>query len=131
MPWPVRGGFTLVEVIVVLLLLGLAAALAAPVFMAPQQDEAALATLVRSVRQLAERRGETLYLDMGREGRWSVVGSSSQEEGGLMEGELEDYEGPAFRLVLSPIGTCALDVRSSPAASALPVHPLTCELEGP
>jgi prepilin-type N-terminal cleavage/methylation domain-containing protein len=126
-----RRGFTLVEIIVVLLLLGLAAALAAPVFIVPDSDEDALTTVIRGARQLAERRGENLYLDMGEEGRWTVMGAASLEEGALADGELSDYEGPRFRLVLSPIGTCALDVRSSQAASIVRVDPLTCEVEGP
>jgi prepilin-type N-terminal cleavage/methylation domain-containing protein len=126
-----RRGFTLVEVIVVLLLLGLVAALAAPVFILPDREKAGLATVVRGARHLAERRGENLYLDMGPEGRWSVTGAASLEEGRLAEGELPDYDGPRFRLVLAPIGTCALDVRSSRAASLVRVDPLTCEVEGP
>jgi hypothetical protein len=120
-----------VEVIVVLLLLGLAAALAAPVFLVPERNEPGLVTVVRGARQLAERRGENLYLDMGPEGRWSVMGAASLEEGALADGELSDYDGPEFRLVLSPIGTCALDVRSSRAASTVRMDPLTCEVEAP
>jgi hypothetical protein len=116
---------------VVLLLLGLAAALAAPVFILPERGESELVTVVRGARQLAERRGENLYLDMGPEGRWSVTGAASLEEGRLAEGELSEYDGPRFRLMLSPIGTCALDVRSSGAASMVRVAPLTCEVEGP
>jgi hypothetical protein len=121
----------LVEVIVVLLLLGLAAALAAPVLILPDRDEAGLVTVVSGARQLAERRGENLYLDVGPAGQWSVTGAVSLEEGALVEGKLADYDGPRFRLVLSPIGTCALDVRSSRAASTVRVDPLTCEVEAP
>ena len=49
-----RRGFTLVEVIVVLLLLGLVAALAAPVFILPDREKAGLAAVVRGARHLAE-----------------------------------------------------------------------------
>jgi prepilin-type N-terminal cleavage/methylation domain-containing protein len=126
-----RRGFTLVEVIVVLLLLGLAAAFAAPVFLAPDRNESGLVTVVRGARQLAERRGENLHLDMGPDGRWSVTGAASLEEGTLAEGELADYDGPRFRLVLSPIGTCALDVRSLRVTSTVQVDPLTCEIDRP
>lgn len=126
-----RGGFTLVELIVVLLLLGLVAALAAPVFIPPDRDETGLIAVVHGARRLAERRGENLYLDMGPEGRWSVTGAASLEEGALADGDLSGYEGPPFRLIVAPIGTCALDVRSSQAAWTVRLDPLTCEPEGP
>jgi hypothetical protein len=116
---------------VVLLLLGLVAALAAPVFILPDRDETGLRAVVRGARQLAERRGENLYLDMDSEGGWSVTGASSLAVGALADGELSSYEGPPFRLMIAPIGTCDLDVRSSHAASTVRLDPLTCEIEGP
>src|SRR5439155_12522128 len=54
---PVRG-FTLVEVLVVIVLLGLAVALVAPALIPSRHDESPLGALVRSARDAAARRQE-------------------------------------------------------------------------
>lgn len=123
-------GFTLVEVIVVLVLLGLAAALAAPAFLSREREpESQLATIVRGVRELAERRGEIVHLRVGASGDWQVEGAASPAAGTLAEGRLDDFAGPGFTLVVAPIGTCAFDVRSSGAARFIAIDPLTCEVQ--
>ncbi len=112
-----RAGLTLIEVIVVLLLLGLAAALAAPAFVARQADaESQLASVIRGARELAERRGEIVHLQVGASGVWQVEGAASPEAGVLARGRLDEFAAPPFTLVLAPIGTCDFDVRSAGAA---------------
>ncbi len=125
-------GFTLVEVIVVLVLLGLAAALAAPAFLSREPAaESQLAAVVRGSRELAERRGEVVHLRVRSSGEWRVEGAASASAGTLAQGRLDDFAGPRFTLVVSPIGTCAFDVRSAGAANVIAIDPLTCEVRAP
>jgi prepilin-type N-terminal cleavage/methylation domain-containing protein len=125
----VRQGFTLFEILVVLILMAVAAGLIAPAFFPPRQsDSPPIATLVRGARNAAARRGETLYLTITASGRWHLEGGASSKAGMLSSGTLSDYQGPAATLVVSPIGTCAFDVRSGAAAQAVTLDLLTCEL---
>jgi type II secretory pathway pseudopilin PulG len=126
-------GFTLVEVTVVLVLLVLAAALVAPAFIFREEDNASsLGSIVTGVQELAARRGETLQLQVAADGRWKVESAASVAEGDLARGHLEvEIEGAPFTLVVSPIGTCGFDVRSSHAARFIKVDPLTCEVDAP
>ncbi len=125
-----RGGFTLVEVIVVLILLGLAAGLVAPaIIFSDREPQSQLAQVIAGTRDLAARRGESLHLHVAVSGEWTVEGAASVAEGAMASGRIDDFPGPSFTLVVSPIGTCGFDVRSSDAARAFPVDPLTCELQ--
>lgn len=127
-----RSGFTLLEVLVVLILLGVAAGLVAPALRPPPRpDESGVAVLVRRARQTAARRAETIYLGLSPTGAWRIDGAASLAEGALATGVVTDYTGPPATLVISPIGTCAFDLRSSAAASALPIDVLTCEVLAP
>lgn len=124
-------GFTLIEVLVVLLLLGLAAALVAPIFLPRADAEHEIARLVRQTRDVAERRGETVHLTIATSGTWWMQGAASAAAGPLTGGRLEAFSGPPGTLVVSPIGTCAFDARSAAAAGAIAIDPLTCEVRAP
>ncbi len=125
-------GFTLVEIMVVLLMLGLAAALVAPaIILREGGEESPLSAIIEGARELSVRRGEIIYLDVTTTGEWQVEGAASLSEGALAQGQIEDYEGFEFTLVLSPIGTCGFDVRSTWAARTIPLDPLTCEVRSP
>jgi prepilin-type N-terminal cleavage/methylation domain-containing protein len=128
-----RDGFTLVEVIVVLILLAVSAALVAPAILFPEKEAtSALVPVVDGARELAARRGETLYLQVASDGKWRVFGGASLTEGVVTQGQLEgDYEGPAFTLVVAPIGSCGFDIASANAARAIDIDPLTCEVRSP
>lgn len=122
----------LVEVVVVLLLLGVAAALVAPALLPPgATPESALGELVRDARTASLRRGETMHVTLDAAGRWRLDGAASPTEGALAAGQLGDYDGPPFTLVVSPIGTCAFDARSSAAARTVTIEPFTCEVRAP
>jgi prepilin-type N-terminal cleavage/methylation domain-containing protein len=125
-----RGGFTLVEVIVVLILLGLAAGLVAPaIIFRDGEKESQLAQVIGGTQDLAARRGESLHLHVVASGEWTVEGAASIEAGVIARGRIDGYGGPPFTLVVSPIGTCGFDVWSTEAALAFAVDPLTCELQ--
>ncbi len=125
-------GFTLVELIVVLMLLGLATALVGPALIArPPDEESATRRVVRGALELSSRRGEAIRLRVDGGGAWRVEGTVTPSEAPLASGQIEEYEGTAFTLILSPLGTCGFEVRSLGAASRIALDPLTCELEPP
>ncbi len=125
------GGFTLIEIVVVLILVGLATALTAPALLyPPEEDGTALSGVVEGARRLAEGRGETLYLTVEAGGGWSVTGAASGEEGPLAQGVMDPYSGPGLRLFLSPLGTCGLDIRT-PTSASFRISPLGCQVSGP
>lgn len=129
---PRRRGFTLVEILVVLILMGIAAGLVAPAFLPPRRvAESAVAALVRRAQDVAAQRGETIYLGLSAGGSWRLDGAASLDRGAIATGRLDGYAGPAGTLVVSAVGTCAWDVRSVAAANAVPLDPLTCTLPAP
>src|SRR6266540_1141331 len=121
-----RSGFTLVEVVVVLILMGLVAAL-----VPPRHDESPLAGLVESARAAAARRGETVYLTITPTGEWRMEGGANPLEGTLAAGRIQPFLAVPVTLVVSPIGSCGFDVRSAAAAAAVALDPLTCEIRAP
>ncbi len=125
-----RRGFTLIELIVVLVVMGLMVGLVAPaVIPRPAPDErGSLAPVIRFVREAALRRTETIHLRIDPSGAWRVDGASSSGEGPLATGQIEHYTYGEATLVASPIGTCAFDARSTRITDALALDPLTCEL---
>ena len=119
-----RRGFTLVEMLVVLVLLGLAAALVAPAFLTTAaQQTPELVELIGATRDAAMRRGQVVSLHVERSGAWRVEGVAT--------GKLaKPLAATPFTLVVSPLGSCAFDVRSDAATRAIKLEPLTCEVRG-
>ncbi len=130
-PHAARPGFTLVEILVVLILMGLAAALVAPALLAPHHQASTLNDVFASAREAAARRGEVLYLSIEPTGRWRLEGGANPLEGTLAAGRVEPFGAAPVTLIVSPLGSCAFDVRSAAAASALALEPLTCEIRTP
>lgn len=123
-----RLGYTLLEVIVVLVLLGVAGTVVAPSLRSPRPEQSSsLRAVVGSVREAAVRRGEIVRLRIDRSGAWHASAGRPPQTELLMSGQLSD-PGEAADLLLSPLGTCA------PTPEALPTHswaafdPLTCEI---
>jgi prepilin-type N-terminal cleavage/methylation domain-containing protein len=125
------GGFTLVEMLVVLVLLGLAAALAAPTLGSFRPARPALGSLIPGARDAAARRGETVYLRVAASGEWRLDGAASSGAAPLAAGRVAPFPGLPLTLVVSPLGACAFDLRSTDAARAIPLDPLTCKAGGP
>ncbi len=125
---PARPGFTLVEILVVLIMMGLAAALVAPALLAPHHHASTLNDVVAGAREAAARRGEVLYLSIEPTGRWRLEGGANPLEGSLAGGRLEPFLAAPVTLIVSPLGTCAFDVRSAAAAGAITLELLTCEI---
>ena len=119
-------GYTVIEVLVVLLLMGLAAALVAPAFV--QHDErGALVTLIGEARRTAIHRAEGMALRIERSGAWRLDGLASTEAGAIAMGTLSPAPPLAVTLLFSPLGTCAPDVETARDAEALQLNPLLCE----
>ena len=125
-----QRGFTLVEMLVVLVLLGLAAALVAPAILPSHHTDASeLSGLLAASRDAALRRGEVLWLRVESSGAWRIDGDASSAEGAVATGQLATpVSGAGFTVMISPLGSCAFDVRSGAAARAIPLDPLTCEV---
>jgi len=123
-------GFTLVEILVVLILMGLMAGLVAPAVMPPgEADDPAhrLSELVRSSRATAVKRGEVVRLSLHSTGKWDLTGMASDPPDAAAEGQL-DIRGLTMTLLFSPLGTCAPDLVSERATAVLAFDRLTCEL---
>ena len=120
-----RRGFTLVELIVVLLLMGLAFALVAPTLArpsAPERDPAQ--RVLDAARAAAVRRGETMLVDVRADGRWTVTGSADGVP--VLAGTLAP--GRARRLTISPLGACMPDLAGDAPIGAAAWDPLRCAL---
>ncbi|MGD8319600.1 MAG: prepilin-type N-terminal cleavage/methylation domain-containing protein [Gemmatimonadota bacterium] len=126
-------GFTLVEIVVVLVVLGLGAALVAPALLPPRQEEpTSLGAVIARVQDVAARRGETLLLDVSPAGTWAAFGTASREEEALGAGALEGTVPlRAFTLRVDPLGSCGLTLEADTAGWRPPVDPLTCRLASP
>ena len=112
-------GYTLIEVLVVLVVMGLAVALVAPSFVTRRDATSALADLVQRARATAIRRAEAVTLRVDAAGRWDA--------GGLASGTLPQPPAAPVTVIFSPLGSCAPDVASTSAGRALGLDPLTCE----
>lgn len=127
------GGFTLVEILVVIVVLGLVVGVVAPAVLPPRRDEvdADLARLIRSARAAAAARQETLFVRLAPSGDWRIEGADTDGAGDVAAGTLRAYAGPAGTIIVSPVGTCAFDVQSTAGAAAIPLDPMTCEVVEP
>lgn len=120
-------GYTLIEVIVVLVLMALAVTLVAPALIARRDAAPALAALVGQSRATAIRRAEAVYLRIEASGAWRMDGAASSQVDAIATGRVTPAPAAPLTLVFSPLGSCAPDVATAPAAEALGLDPLTCE----
>src|SRR3989449_4627516 len=128
---PRRSGFTLIEILVVLILMGLAAALVAPALLPHHHDQSALSALLGSAREVAARRGEIVYLHIDPTGQWRMGARANPLAGTLATGSVPPFLTASVTLMVSPLGSCAFDVRSAAAAGAVALDPLTCQIRSP
>jgi len=122
------SGVTLIEMVVVLVLIGLTAALAAPALLRPPPPESGLRELLSTAREAAIRRGESVHLRIGASGEWRIEGAASATPEVLFEGRVDPFLDQPLTLMLSPTGSCALDAPSTASVQGLSLEPLTCEL---
>jgi prepilin-type N-terminal cleavage/methylation domain-containing protein len=125
------GGVTLIEMLVVLLLIGMAAALAAPALLRPSPKDSGLRELVSTAREAAIRRGETVHLRIGTSGEWRIEGAASAEPEVLLVGRVDPFLEHPLTMLLSPTGSCALDAPSVLTGRDIQLDLLTCEVAAP
>ena len=139
---PVRRGVTLLELLVVLVLMGLAAAVVAPTLVRsgpPRLDDETdgdaardAGALVANARRTAIRRGEPLRLRLASDGVWALV--SFRDGGVISTGRtgVDSSEARALDLRIDAMGGCipsgAYDVRLQAAERAF--DPLVCRADG-
>lgn len=109
-----RPGFTLLELVVVLLVLGVSAAFVLPALTTPTPRAAAVADVVRAARATAIARAQPLRLRIAADGSWSLA-SPSRAEPRVTRGQLAQPT-DAVTVELSPVGVCTL---SPPVPAAL------------
>jgi prepilin-type N-terminal cleavage/methylation domain-containing protein len=105
-----RRGITLLELIVVLALLGLVLAIAAPAFIIPRAvGESDLATALGTARRAAVLRGEPVTVTIDAAGAWRVDGdatpNATPNATPIATGRLGSPLG-RLRVRISPVGTC-------------------------
>jgi prepilin-type N-terminal cleavage/methylation domain-containing protein len=123
-----RRGFTLLEVIIVLLLMAMATALVAPSIGSRQpssRDE--LAALLQVARVAAVRRGEVVTVTVAASGQWRLDGDASAADGPIATGQLGAKPAAALTVAVSPLGGCAPALDSASTVLLASVDPLTCE----
>ena len=125
-----RPGVTLLELIIVLALMGLVLAIAAPAFTVPRADaDSGLSAVVATARRAAILRAEPVTVTLDGDGAWHIDGDATPMAPPIAAGRLASTVGE-LRLRVSPMGTCipdrlvatrsewnALDCRLSPVAA--------------
>lgn len=120
-----RPGMTLLELIVVLALMGLVLAIAAPAFTTPRSAEASgLTAVVATARRAAILRAEPVTLSLDADGAWRIDGDATQTAPPLATGRLQSTVGE-LRVRVSPMGTCMPD---RPVAGGADWNALECRL---
>lgn len=124
MPRPLvtnRNAITLVELLVVLVVLGLASALVAPALLFPEDPERRpYDAVLEGVVDLAAAREEVLRLVVDSDGRWRVTAPDADV---LARGGIDGYQADAFILLVSPLGSCGPAPGTTPPFA---LDPLTC-----
>jgi prepilin-type N-terminal cleavage/methylation domain-containing protein len=102
-------GVTLLELIVVIALLGLILAIAAPAFIVPSAShDSELTTVLGTARRAAILRGEPVTLAIDSTGGWRLDGDATPAAPPIATGTLGSSVG-RLRIRVSPIGTCVAD----------------------
>lgn len=104
-----RTGVTLLELIVVMALLGLVLAIAAPSFLVPERPSSnELTEVVSTARRTAVLRGEPVTLTIQTNGGWRIDPAAGASRDAIATGSLADAVGKV-RVHLTPLGACVLE----------------------
>ena len=104
-----RPGVTLLELIVVLALMGLMLAIAAPAFITPRAaGESGLTGVVATARRAAVLRAEPVTVVIEATGAWAIEGDATPNARPIATGTLAEPVGQ-LRVRVSPLGTCVPD----------------------
>jgi prepilin-type N-terminal cleavage/methylation domain-containing protein len=121
------SGLTLVEVVVVLVLVGLAYAFAAPSFLSPPRaPDDAMQRVINAARWVAVHRAGSVTLSFEPDGHWAIDGRPPGSAR-LLAGILTlPYPSP-LRLRISPLGACMLNSAGALERSLI-IDPIHCRV---
>ena len=109
-----RWGYTLIEVLVVLLLLGLTMSLVIPALGTPFRHEPALTDLAQTARDLAIVRADIVLLHIEPTGEWRLEPAAkpgaTTPEAILQRGRIAPIAKMSLTLRIAPEGSCAFAV---------------------
>ena len=72
-----------------------------------------------------------MYVHVDPTGQWRMEAGADRSRGPLATGRVPPFLTASVTLMVSPLGSCAFDLRSAAAASAVALDPLTCEIRSP
>lgn len=122
-----RHAFTLIEMIVVLAIMGIALAVVGPALIFPE-NRSSLEQVMSDSRTAAIRRSEQVTLSVEKNGSWRMYVSRSAANV-LRSGQLnENIPGPVA-IEISPLGLCTLEAEKS--VPAVTLDPFSCTLALP
>ena len=101
-----RRGFTLLELIVALVVMGIVAALVAPSLGTPRARGGELGQMLHAVRGAAIARAQTLSLTVRDDGAWTLTPLAPDDSMVVLRGQLDVSPSVLFRLRLTPVGAC-------------------------
>lgn len=124
-----RSAFTLIEMVVVLAILGIALSIAGPSLMRPIAADN-LQSVIDRARTIALRRAEPVTLVVGSDGRWAAYAVRTGSDA-IGSGKLGENPHSVLRLGISPLGLCNLDDMSvDGTASSITLNPFACAVSG-
>jgi prepilin-type N-terminal cleavage/methylation domain-containing protein len=116
-------GFTLLEIVVTLVLLSIAAAIVAPAFRTARTPDENLRALLASTRETAVRRAQTVVLHVDDRGAWRIVASG--DTAAIGSGRFTDGTRD-LRIRVNPLGACF----SEGASGAVSLDAVACAITG-
>ena len=119
---PNRRAFTLIEMVVVLAVMGIALAVVGPSMILPRRKND-ISTIVTDARYAALRRSEQMTLSIAEDGKWSVSSVRSNGDA-VLAGRIDANDAIAVTIDISPLGLCSINEGSTLAREAL--DPFTC-----
>jgi prepilin-type N-terminal cleavage/methylation domain-containing protein len=112
-----RAGVTLLELMVVIAMLGLLLAIAAPAFIVPNaRGTDDLHSVLAAARRAAVLRAEPVTLSIDDAGSWTLGRDGAPSEPAIAAGTLRDTPG-RVTVRISPLGSCVPElISTAPAA---------------
>lgn len=100
---PARYGMTLLELVIALAIMGLAAALAAPMLSRSSTEDTGVVSVVARARRQAIQHAEPLRVRIARDGAWAV---QSQQRGVVVDSGSLSTDGMPMDLLIDALGRC-------------------------
>lgn len=120
-----RSAFTLIEMVVVLAILGIALSIAGPSLIRPVTANN-LQSVIDRTRSLALRRAEPVMLVVAEDGEWRAYAVRSGRDP-VASGKLGESSATGMRIDISALGLCTSDeISSDGTVGATTLNPFAC-----